>query len=173
MSPTEHPCRCERVCREAQACPGLHVPLCVWRMGEVSTATEQIPGGRVTWHPGLPCDNLNPATAGDGGARETAPHLGSAWRWSCCLMYQRKWCWGRKSGAHRARSCQHCGAQAAWGECWGRSDPAPTVLSYGAFSTLRTRAPAGGHRGQALTWTVSPKLTVHRHPRGAQTGQLC
>lgn len=35
-------------------------------------------------------------------------YLGSAWRWKCCLMYQRKWCCGRNRGAHKARSCQHC-----------------------------------------------------------------
>lgn len=35
-------------------------------------------------------------------------YLGSAWRCKCCLTYQRKWCWGRNRGAHKARSCQHC-----------------------------------------------------------------
>lgn len=37
-----------------------------------------------------------------------SPYLGSACRCRCCLMYQRKWCWGRNRGAHKARSCQHC-----------------------------------------------------------------
>lgn len=72
-------------------------PFVYTAMGEVSTTAEQISegaGGGELIHPRLPCSPFNHATArGATVAEEMAlTHLGSAWRWSCCLTYQRKWC---------------------------------------------------------------------------------
>lgn len=102
---------------------------------------------------------------------EWLTHLGSAWRWNCCFTYQRKWCWGRKSGVHRARSCQHCWENKQHGV--GASCAialALMALSDPAFSTLQTRAPSllwppGWPSGQALSRTAITQPDYAQTPR--------
>lgn len=91
-APAKHPCTSGLVCRGAQACPGLHTLICVHGDGQ-SLPVQSSEGRGELIHPSLSCVPSVSLVSGAGVAEGmTLTHLGSAWRWSCCLTYQRKWC---------------------------------------------------------------------------------